>query len=232
METETKKLNLAMPIAIVLAGIFIAGAIYFGGTKKAETPAAKTFDQTPAVNIKNIKLDGQPFIGNPNAPVTIAYWFDYQCPACKYNEQNLMSPLVADYVKAGKVRVVFKDFAFLSADSQTLGITARAIWEAYPDKFYEWHKVIFTNQGQEQSGWATKEVIVALTAKVSGIDQAVIDSLILKNQSKYQKALDADKAEGEKFGVGATPSFIVSDQLIVGVPKYEQLKSYLDGLLK
>lgn len=228
------KSNLAMPIAIVVAGLIIAGAIYFGEGKKVAAPTddQNSLGKAQAVNIKNVKTEGSPFIGDPNAAITIAYWFDYQCPACKYNEQNLITPLVADFVKTGKVKVVFKDFAFLSEDSQTLGIVARAIWEAYPDKYYAWHKVIFDNQGEERTGWATKAVINSLTQKVPGIDLAVIDSLLAKNTAKYQKMMDDDRIDGSKFGVNATPSYIVADQLIVGVPQYAELKSYIETLLK
>ena len=118
-------------------------------------------------------------------------------------------------------------------DSNTLGVTARAIWEAYPDKFYAWHKMIYDNQGKEVTGWATKEVIAKLTTtNISGIDMAVIDKLIAEKGADYQKAMDADKAEGASFGVNATPSFIVANQLIVGVPQYDQLSSFINNLLK
>ena len=144
-----------------------------------------------------------------------------------------MNPLVEEYVKTGKVKVVFKDFAFLSEDSQTLGITARAVWEAYPDKFYEWHKTIFVNQGEERSGWATKTVIDNLTKKV-GIDVNKIDDLITKNKAKYLAAMNADKAEGSRFGINSTPSMIIGTELAVGAPRYfrEFVAHYIDVLLK
>jgi protein-disulfide isomerase len=233
---ETKN-NFAMPIAIVLAGIIIAGAVYFNDGKKTETATnnSNTFGKV-VVDIKNVKVEGDPFIGDPKAPIAIAYWFDYQCPACKFSELNLMTPLVADYVKTGKVKVIFKDFAFLGlpqiTDSNTLAITARAIWEKYPNLYYEWHKMIFNNQGQENTGWATKAVIANLTKQIPGIDMAVIDKLIADNSAKYQKAMDGNKAEGVKFGVNATPSFIIADQIIVGAPQYAQLKAFIDNLLK
>ena len=232
MEKETKT-NYSTPIAIVLAGIIIAGAMFFNDNKKAVAPdkTANT-NQATVVDIKNVKIDGEPFVGNANAPVVIAEWFDYQCPACKYADQNMITPLVAEYVNAGKLKIVFKDFAFLGPDSQTLALTARAVWEAYPDKFYEWHKVFFDNQGRENTGWATKAEIATLTAKVAGIDQAVIDGLIAKNSATYQTTIDADKAEGTKFGVNATPSFIIGSSLQVGVPQYSEVKSMIDALLK
>jgi len=239
MEKETRshtvtKTNYSTPVAIVIAGLVIAGAVFFSDGKKDVTPNNNTANtnQANTVNIKNVKIAGEPFIGNANAPVVIAQWSDYQCPACQYAEQKFITPLIADYVNAGKVKIVFKDFAFLSQDSQTIALTARAVWEAYPSKFYEWHKVFFDNQGQENTGWATKEKIASLNAKVVGLDQAVIDKLIAKNSVAYQAAIDAGKAEGVKLGVNATPSFIIGDKLIVGVPQYENVKVLIDSLLK
>ena len=227
METETKS-NYSVPIVIILAGIIIAGAMYFNDGKKVEKP----IKQVVELNIKNVDITDDPFIGNPNAPLVIAEWFDYQCPACQYADQNLITPLIADYVRSGQLKIVFKDFAFLGPDSFSIALTARAVWEAYPDKFYEWHKVFFDNQGQENTNWATKEVIANLTSKVPGIDQSVIDGLITKNLVKYQAAMEADKQEGLKFGIKSTPSFIIGDKLQVGAPQYNVFKILVDNLLK
>ena len=227
METETKT-NYSIPIVIILAGIIIAGAMYFNDGRKTEKPT----DQPLIVDIKNVNVDDDPFIGNPNAPVVIAEWFDYQCPACRYADQNIITPLVADYVRSGQVKIVFKDYAFMSADSFSIALTARAVWEAYPDKFYQWHKVFFDNQGSENTGWATKEVINSLTSKVPGIDLAVIDGMITKNLVKYQTAMEADKQEGLSFGIRSTPSFIIGDKLQVGAPQYSSFKILVDSLLK
>ena len=234
MEPEINKnqtSNYSTPIAIILAGVIIAGVIYFTESKKVIVPE-KILNQTNSTLIEKVKIDGEPFVGNPNATVVIAEWFDYQCPACQYADQNMITPLVADFVKAGKLKIVFKDFAFLGHDSQTLALTARAIWEAYPEKFYEWHKTMFENQGKENTGWATKDVITSITKKVSGIDMTVIDGLLAKNSVKYQSAVDADKAEGVNFGVNATPSFIIGNELNSGVPQYSDVKAIIDNLLK
>lgn len=241
MEPETKQdsttpsftTNYATPIAIVIAGVIIAGAMFFSDGKKPVAPVNNTSNnnQATAIDIKNVNTDGAPFIGNPNAPVIIAQWFDYQCPACKYGDQNMITPLVSEYVKTGKLKIVFKDFAFLGPDSQSIALTARAVWEAYPDKFYEWHKTFFDNQGQENTGWATKEVITALTKKVAGIDTKIIDGLLAKNSAKYQAAIDADKEEGAKFGINATPSFLIGDKVLAGVPAYATVKTMIDALL-
>ena len=236
MENDRKS-NLSVPIAIVIAGIIIAGALYFTDGTNVNAPGVDTNqDSQPlTVDINNVKVEGSPFIGDPNAPVVMAIWYDYQCPACQYGEQNLISPLVAEYVKTGKLKILFKDFAFIGLpsipDSLNLAITAKAVWEAYPDKFYEWHKIIFDNQGQENTGWASKAVIAELTQKVSGIDISVINELIEKNSDIYLGQVEADRTEGAKFGVNATPSFIIGTTLKAGVPDYNSVKLLIDSLL-
>lgn len=224
------KSNYSTPIAIVLAGLIIAGALYFSDIKKTEEQTL-TPETSSKVDIKNVKTDGLPFVGSPNAPVTIAVWSDYQCSACRVNEQKFLAPLVTDYVMAGKVKIVFKDFAFFGPDSTSLALMGRAIWEAYPDKYYEWHKLVYEKQGPTNSGWANEEKLRALTQTVSGIDMNNVSNLLTKNKAKYLEMIEADKAEGIRFGVNATPSFIIADQLVVGVPPYDQFKLFLDDLL-
>ena len=81
------------------------------------------------VDIKNVKIDGDPFIGQANAPVTIALWGDYQCPFCKRFEVETLPQIIKNYVDAGKVKVVFMDFTFLGNDSITAALYSRSIWK-------------------------------------------------------------------------------------------------------
>jgi protein-disulfide isomerase len=224
------KQNYSTPIAIILAGIIIAGALYFSNKKEAIAP-----QENPNIaSIKNVNIKDNPFIGNPNAPVVMAVWSDYQCPACEYNERIIISALVDEYVKTGKLKIVFKDFAFLGLpqvqDSVNIALMGRAVWEAYPEKFYEWHKMIFANQGKG-SDWASPAAINSLTKKVSGIDLAVITDLLSINSEKYKRMIDDDKQQGIRLGINATPSTIIADELIVGVPDYIVIKQKIDSLL-
>ena len=167
-------------------------------------------------------------VGKSDAPVTLVYWFDYQCPFCQRAEENVMPRLIADYVTPGKLRILFKDFAFLGPDSQTAGLAARAVWDLVPDKFYEWHKAVFDSQDEENSGWGSKADIIALTRTISGIDAAKVEELMTSRAADYEKAIQADGTEGAGMGVSGTPSAIVGRQLIVGAQPYEQFKAAID----
>ena len=238
IKQETKQNNISIPAAIIIAGVLIAGAVLIG-TKGINRPSIATAPNqqvtqpsASTVDIAKVKVAGQPFIGNPNAPVTIAYWFDYQCPFCKRFETDVMPQLITDYVKTGKVKIVYKDFQFLGQDSQTAGIVARAVWEVAPDKFYEWHKAMYDKQDNENSGWGNKDDVLALTKTILGADASKVAQLILSKQVEYQKVIDEDKAEGSSFGVSGTPSVIVGKQMIVGAQPYSAVKQLIDLALQ
>jgi protein-disulfide isomerase len=239
-ENQIKTNELAIPIAIVIAGALIAAGVYFGpsrGTGTGTTPS--TPPGAAQVDGSKVTYSGEPYIGKENAPLTMYYWFDYQCPYCKQNEETSMPQLIADYVNNGRIKIVFKDFQFLdlvqpnlAPDSQTLGQYARAVWAAAPDKFYDWHKAIFANQGQEDTGWATHAKILSITTSVLGADLAnTVDGLVKANHTAYQAQLDKDKAEGNAIGVQGTPGFVIGNYRVDGAVPYEQIKPVIEAAL-
>ncbi len=237
---ESQKNTLTIPISIIVAGILIAGALFFSNRGGSAPVAGGTQQPTPqapvpqvVVDISKVKTAGEPTVGNPNAPVTMAYWYDYQCPFCKRNEEEVMPQIVKDYVLTGKVKIVFKDFQFLSEDSQRLGKVSRAVWDIAPSKFYEWHKAVYDNQGTENTGWATDAKILSITTGVLGASDAQkAMQLAVTNADAYQKEMDADKAEGGAMGINGTPGTIIGKQLISGAYPYDAFKAAIDAALK
>ncbi len=228
-----------MPIAVVIAGLIIGGAVMFGpqnsATKKDNLAAAGAAAPTPAlaaVDSSKIDVAGDPFVGNANAPLAIVYWSDYQCPFCQKFDTETLGDVVKNYVNTGKVKVVFKDFQFLGDDSITLALVGRAVWDAYPDKYFSWREVMFKNQGQEGSGYATKEYVEKYTTSVPGIDMAKILSLVEKNSAKYIESIDADKNAAVALGIKGTPGIVVGTQLISGHVAYNSFKTKIDAELK
>ena len=242
MATSPKFESYLLPISIVLASIILAVSICYSsknGVKYAPTqvaqqaaaPSAGTAQAKPAVDVKLVKTDGEPYVGKINAPVTVAYWFDYQCPFCKQYEQNVVSKLMTEYVASGKVRIVFKDFAFLGADSTRISLASNAVWSVSPSKWYAWHKNMFDNQGRENSGWATVDKIRELTLPILGAgDTDKVIGLMTSKATEFQAKITADKQEGGTFGVTGTPSVVIGKQLIVGARQYEDIKAAVDAV--
>ena len=233
MEPQSQN-KLLVPGAIIVAGLIIGGALIVGlrgSGGSAPVGAAQQGAQQPTqtADISKVKIAGEPFIGKQDAPVTIAYWYDYQCPFCQRNEEETMPQIVKDYVDTGKVKVVFKDYQFLGEDSQRLGKVSRAVWETAPSKFYAWHKAVYDNQGTENTGWATKEKILSITTNVLGAANAQkVMALAEKNATVYQKRMDDDKAEGTAMGISGTPGTVIGKQLVEGAQPYAVFKQAID----
>jgi protein-disulfide isomerase len=217
------------PIAVLIGALIVAGALIFGSGAK---PAADGTAPAVKVNIKDVSTEGDPFVGNANAPVTMAFWFDYQCPFCKQFEQNVTAKLYENYVKTGKLRIVFKDFQFLGEDSTVAAEFGRAMWEAYPDHYYEWLQAMFAAQDDEgDKGFGDLDSIKALTAKMTDVDVNKVVALMNQKKSAYDAAIAANRAEGQKFGISGTPSIIVGTTMTVG-STYEAAMKLVDDQLK
>jgi protein-disulfide isomerase len=232
--------NLYTPIAIVVAGVLVAIAVFAvghvgGGTSPATTDTSTGTTQpstTATVNSDQISTTGDPIVGQANAPLTIVYWFDYQCPFCRENELNTMPDIIKNYVDTGKVKIDYKDFSFLGADSDTLGHYARAVWAVAPSEFEAWHDAVYANQGEENTGWATTAEIQKITASVlTAAQTAQVMQLAVSNATQYQSAMDADKQQGENDGVQGTPAMIIGTQLVAGYEDYADVSATIDQQL-
>ncbi len=224
-------------IAIIAASVIISGTIIYtnnsnkGTTGQNNNQQGTGNNQPVAVDASKVNISNNPYIGDKNARLLVIEWFDYQCPFCKRFHDEVIAQVIKDYIDSGKVKVVFKDYAFLGSDSVTAALAGRAVWEVAPDKFYKWHNAMFVKQDTENGGWGNKADILALT-KSLGIDSDKVSQLMTSKASEYQKLIDADKAEGTSFGIQGTPGTIVGNQMISGAQPYATVKAAIDSQLK
>ena len=236
---ETNKYFL--PVAVVVAGLLIAGAVMWNGSRPAGTDSTGSPQAGPKVNIKDVKTDGDPFIGSATAPVTIAFWSDFQCPFCKSAEvggvPQIPTPpsipeIIKNYVDMGKVKIVFMDFAFLGNDSITAALYNRSVWKLHPTQYFAWRTAMYVAQDAENSGFGNATSIDKLNATIPGLDAAKIAADVEANKAVYQAMIDFDKAEAQKVGVNATPSFVIGTEVIQGAYPYPTFQTAIDALLK
>jgi protein-disulfide isomerase len=239
MNNETNKYFL--PAAVIVAGLFIGGAVMWSNANPAGPTGTDGNPTAVEVDIKDVKTDGNPFIGKADAPVTIAFWSDFQCPYCKAFETGgvtgistpaALPQIIQNYVEAGKVKIVFMDFAFLGPDSTTASLYNRSVWNLYPEQYFAWRTAMYVAQDEEHAGFGNVASIDKLTATIPGIDAVKVAADVKANTATYQAMMDSDRAEAGKVGIQATPSFVIGKQVIAGAYPYPTFQAAIDLLLK
>jgi protein-disulfide isomerase len=231
-DTAQKTITLSVPVAILIAGVFIGACILasnFIGASSGQLGQGAAV-AAPKVNVQDVEMAGVPYIGKADAPA-LAYFSDFQCPYCKQFDQKILSEIKKKYVDTGKLKVVFKDFVFLGPDSNTAALFAKAVWNTYPDQYYAWREAMFAAQDAENAGFGDRASIEKLTATISGIDQKKVSAAVDANKDSYEKQIAAEADETQKFGVTGTPSIIVGKQLVGGFDSLDKYEKAIDAAL-
>ena len=235
MPSDTKKdySALYLPGAILIAGVLIAGGLFLGLSKSAGPAAGQPAERK--VNVADVNTEGAPFIGKADAPLTMAFWSDFQCPFCKAVEvggipqipiEPAIPAIIEKYVETGKLRIVFKNYAFLGEDSITAAEYDQAVWEMYPDRYFEWRTAMYEAQDEEHGGFGKAASIDALNKKL-GLDAAKLKALVAQKKDVYAARMQADTQEGQRMGVNGTPGFIVGKKAIDGA---QQLPAFVEAI--
>jgi protein-disulfide isomerase len=180
------------------------------------------------VTSQTLMQNGSPILGNPDAPITIVEWGDYQCTYCHAFYKNSKDVLIKEYVDTGKVNFVFRDFPLNGPDSV---LAAEATYCANDQgKYWEYHDELYKNWAGEKTGWVNRNSLDQF-ANTVGIDTTQFDKCL--DDKKYeQKVLDNQKF-GERIGINATPSFLIFDSKngtkIIGAQPFSVFKQVLDS---
>ena len=102
---------------------------------------------------KNTFLEnGSPILGNPNAPITLVEFGDYQCHFCNVFFHSTEPEILKNYVETGKVKMIFKDYNIIGPDSISASHGAHCAKDQ--NLFWEYHDILYSNWTGENNGWA------------------------------------------------------------------------------
>jgi protein-disulfide isomerase len=210
---------LAIVIAIVLGVVLSRGSGGGGGVVRSsdlqDLPA--TGSQSWAGSLAgaseaNALFKGIPqndqVLGNPKAPIEMMMFIDVQCPVCQSYEVTNLPTVVKRYIRTGKVQMQLKPWAFIGGPgSQSFSGRLGVIAAAQQNKGYEYAKVLYDNQGAEESGWLSGREMAVIAASVNGLNLAEWRDDV--NSSAAQAtAKDVDKLATQKK-VQGTPTILV-----------------------
>lgn len=166
-------------------------------------PTATTvFDADTAAILDGIPQKGR-VLGRPDAPVTLVEFADPQCPYCAQWSQQAFAELVHDYVRTGKVRLVFGGMAFLGPDSERA--LRFALAAGRQGKLWNVVHLLYANQGPENSGWVSDRLLRGIGAAIPGFaTEAAIDEA---STVPVHQDVESMAGEATSLGVRGTPSF-------------------------
>lgn len=165
-------------------------------------------------------VDGFPTWGNAKAPVTIVEFSDFQCPFCS-RAVPAIDRIKKEY-GPDKVKIVFRDMPLPSHDRAVPAANA-AHCANEQGKFWEMHDVLFENQAK------LADADLKDYAKKVGLDAAKFTACF--DAKKFQGDIDKSRAEAEKLGISATPSFVINGVLLQGAQPFEKFKEKIDRAL-
>lgn len=216
-------------LAVSAGAILIAGLLIIPQLQRALAPVGEIIEITP---VERPMVDGAA-LGDPNAPVLIEVWEDFQCPACRTYSEDIEPRIVQDYVATGKVRYVFRHYPFLDdrAPMKESDQAANAsMCAAEQGRFWDYHDILFANWNSENAGAFTDKRLVAF-AETLALDMGEFNSCF--NANKYEDQINQDLIAGQQAGVTGTPSvFVNGQQLTPGfIPSYDQIAQAVDAVL-
>jgi protein-disulfide isomerase len=210
--------------AILLCAAVFISVLAFAGPKIVQQFIPKKIKAAEELLRGTTQSNG---MGNPDAPVHIIEYGDFQCPYCLKFWTQTEPELIKDYVNTGKVYFEYRSVgAFLGAES---GWAAEGAYCAGDQgKFWEYHDTLFTNWTGENVGDFTKDKLIQY-AKALNLNMTDFEACI--SAEKHKGTVDQDQAQADADGVHATPTLFINGFKFEGALPFDDLKQIIEDLL-
>lgn len=209
------KIFLAIPVIVgIVIGLFLVLNISEDNPEPSKLTA------------RSLTEGGSPIMGESSAEITILEWGDYQCTYCYKFHSSTLKVIEENYIKTGKVKLVFKDFTLNGPDSV---LAAEAAYCAGDQKkFWQYHDQLYENWAGERTGWINRDSLDRF-ANAVGLNLEEFNNCI--DSKKYnQKVLDL-YAFGQEIEIDATPSFLIfNDEKIIKIRGNQPLEAFIKAI--
>lgn len=184
-------------------------------------------------------VEGDPYLGSPDAPVKMVAYEDFECPFCKtlnVGVRAAMPEVRSNYIETGKVQYYFKTFPLTRIHPWSVksGVAAECALDQSTDAFWIFKHGFYEQQDALNSAYKQNPDLFDKTmnrwAEQVGLDIQKF-SQCYSNQEHISE-LQADTKQGVAKGVSGTPTAFINGQKIVGAQPYSRFKSVIDSELQ
>lgn len=210
-------------VLITIIVVVLVSAIVFLMSNQGDESGEVVLENHPPI-------EGQPTLGDPNAPVSVVEFADYKCPACREWSEVIFPQLKADFIDTGKISFSYINVLFHGDESYLGSLAGEAIWNQDPDAFWAFNKALYQEQPARQSHddfWITVEKVLEVAeAVVPYIDLELLEEDIMN--MTYQDAVLLDHQLVEKFKVELTPSIVINGTMVDNPFDYDRIKEVIE----
>lgn len=227
-----KKPNQSSKFTFWVIGLIVVcliGFIFLSNGKKQEQAQKQ-------VSLSNdISYQNQPSLGNASAPVQIAEFGDYKCPACKAFEKNFFPLIQKGLIDTGKVKFYFMNDSFISIDSIRSAKFAEAVYqELGDDTFWKFHELLYSKQPDdpkyEKMDVFTDQFLEKTLKEI--VTKQDVEKVVKAFKAKEsEKAWQTDMDLAKKLKVPGTPALYINGKPFEG-NTFEDLKNVVDEAAK
>lgn len=222
--------NLMVPVSIVVAGVLVAGALFFAN-RSPGAPAAdggNTVEKVPAITASDHIL------GNPDAKVVLVEYTDLECPFCKAFHET-MKRIMAEYGEGGEVAWVLRNFPLqqIHPNAPRLAEAAECVAElAGNDAYWSFIDAIYALAPVNTFFDMSK---LSQTASGVGVSATALDACLASG--RYQDKISKEYSTAIATGGQGTPHNVIvtKDRQNIPIPgaqPYETVKSVIDAALR
>lgn len=233
MELHVTSLGVGAGITAAVILVVFVSINLVGQEKELILEEAEISNTTPQkIELSVFTENGSPLLGDPNAPLTLVEFGDYQCFFCNKHFHNTEEAILTNYIQTGKVKMIFKDFTIIGPDSVNAAHAAHCANDQ--GKFWEYHDMLYNNWSGENNGWASSENLLRFAKDVSlDIDQFTQCML----SATHQQKIVASNNDAKTLGLSGTPGFFVigTDNEVTKIPgaqPYEVFEKIFESELK
>ncbi len=162
-----------------------------------------------------LRADDPRALGNPNAPVTIIEFTDFECPFCQQFFRETRPQLLTQFVETGIVRLVARDFPLVSIHASALSAAIATRCAADQGKYWPMYERLFATHQEEWGGVPKRDREVFVTfATDLGLTTETFRACL--NDPASEQAVQAELNAAARLGINSTPNFLVNGQILKG----------------
>lgn len=236
-----------LPVGVAAAALVLLATLLWPHEGDSETtapqddnPAQSPGDDSAPVDVVEPGDDEQPdlsfveqrepddplSVGDPEAPVALVVFSDYQCPYCASWSQETL-PVMLDYVEAGDLFIEWRDLNVFGPDSERASQAAYAA--GLQGGFWDYHESLFAGGEIRSENELSDEALIGLADDLGlDVDQFTQDL----DSAEVIEAVETNQQLGMDLGAYSTPAFILGGEPMVGAQPTEAFTEAVDQALE